>query len=167
MEFYCHNFIAKIPSNQLFTKELPSKLIWRKNICMAENFSSFHTVNNVQQILSRKLLQNISWNHFIEQVFSKIRDFTKILLKNMAKIRPHFFLLSARFIAIRFIGLSFIGYPIQPHNPVSLHISDPSSSVWRKKTLCEKNAIQWNVCKGTAQMISRKIWQIFSEISTP
>ena len=31
-EFYCHEFVAKIPSNQLFTKELFSKLIWRKKL---------------------------------------------------------------------------------------------------------------------------------------
>ena len=45
--FYCHDFIAKIPSNQLFTKELHSKLIWRKNICVAVNFSFFHSVHTV------------------------------------------------------------------------------------------------------------------------
>ena len=55
-EFYCHNFFAKIPSNQRFTKELYYKLIWRKKICVAwqwisrfstlwtVNFCNFHTV---------------------------------------------------------------------------------------------------------------------------
>ena len=44
-EFCCHNFVAKIPSNQLFTKELYSKLIWRKKFCVAVNFSFFHTAH--------------------------------------------------------------------------------------------------------------------------
>ena len=38
--FYCHHLFAKIPWNQLFAEELYSKLIWRKSICMAVNFSS-------------------------------------------------------------------------------------------------------------------------------
>ena len=42
--FYCHDFVTKIPSNQLFTKEFYSKLIWRKNICVAVKFSFFHNV---------------------------------------------------------------------------------------------------------------------------
>ena len=44
MKIYCLTFVAKIPSNHLavFTKELFSKLIWRKKICMLQNlyFSS-------------------------------------------------------------------------------------------------------------------------------
>ena len=40
-EFYCHH--AKISWNQLFTRELYPKLIWRKN-SMSGNFSFFHTV---------------------------------------------------------------------------------------------------------------------------
>ena len=36
-EFYCHDFLAKIPSNQRFTKELYYELIWRKkNLCGGE-----------------------------------------------------------------------------------------------------------------------------------
>ena len=43
-EFFCHHFFAKISWNQLFTNEFYSKLIWRKKISMAANFSFFHTV---------------------------------------------------------------------------------------------------------------------------
>jgi len=31
-EFYCHHFVAKIPSNQLFTKEVYSKTDLTKDI---------------------------------------------------------------------------------------------------------------------------------------
>ena len=39
-------------NNVLITKELYSKLIWWKNICMAVNFSFFHTVCSSRQKLS-------------------------------------------------------------------------------------------------------------------
>ena len=42
---------ANFPLNQRFTKELHSKLIWRKNICVAVNFSFFHTVQCDRYIL--------------------------------------------------------------------------------------------------------------------
>ena len=43
-QIYCHHFVAKIPWNHLFTKELHSKLFWRKKICEAVKFSFFHNV---------------------------------------------------------------------------------------------------------------------------
>ena len=44
-EFYCQDLVAKIPSNQLFTSELYTKLIWRRKICLAVNFKFSHTVH--------------------------------------------------------------------------------------------------------------------------
>ena len=74
MELYCHDFVAKIPSNQLFTKELPFKLIWRKNICLAENFSFFHTVEiteiySSQKISSNQLFSNLSSKTLLSRNF--------------------------------------------------------------------------------------------------
>ena len=43
-KFCCYSFVKIIPWNQLFTKELYSRLIWREKICVAVNFSFFHTV---------------------------------------------------------------------------------------------------------------------------
>ena len=43
-EFYCQHFVAKIPSNQLFTKEVYSKTDLTKKNCMTVNFMFFHTV---------------------------------------------------------------------------------------------------------------------------
>ena len=39
-------FFRKFSSNYRFTKELYNKLIWRKKICVAVNFSFFHTVQS-------------------------------------------------------------------------------------------------------------------------
>ena len=75
MEFYCHDFIAKIPSNQLFTKELHSKLNWRKNICVAENFSFFHTAL-AEKISSNQLLHTVlAINEIFRQIEAKPSTF--------------------------------------------------------------------------------------------
>ena len=62
---FCHDFYAKIPSNQSFTTELYYNLIWRKKICVAVNFSFFHTVqvvwqNEIFTLTKKKCRQNTS-----------------------------------------------------------------------------------------------------------
>ena len=49
-------FFRKFSSNQRFTKELYSKLIWRKTNCVAVNFSFFHTVLHFAQFLDTRTL---------------------------------------------------------------------------------------------------------------
>ena len=67
------NFIATFPWNQLFAKELYSKLIWRKKIAWQKN-SRFSTlwINHsvmvcvaIMDILSHTILAKISWNRRI------------------------------------------------------------------------------------------------------
>ena len=46
-EFYCHSIFANFPANQHFTKGIYCKSIWRKTLCVAVNFTFFHSVHTV------------------------------------------------------------------------------------------------------------------------
>ena len=74
MEFYCHHFSAKIPWNQLFTKELYSRVIWRKIIYVVVNFSFFHTVG-LQSVVKWRIYfhqKNIS-SHQLLKIISLLK----------------------------------------------------------------------------------------------
>ena len=59
-EFYCHHFFAKIPWNQLFAKELYSKLIWRKKFAW-QWISRFSTLCFIWQFYDLEKIVFFQW----------------------------------------------------------------------------------------------------------
>ena len=55
-------FFAKIPSNQLFTKKVYAKLLWREKL-RGRYFLFFHTVLCVIVVWTFEI-KNFSWNHY-------------------------------------------------------------------------------------------------------
>ena len=81
-EFYCHSFFANFPSNQHFTKELYSKLIWRKKFAWRQWLSRFSTlqgrpVKSTRRRLVLKKLQKVSPNQLIYYKSAMYIIFTK------------------------------------------------------------------------------------------
>ena len=86
--FKCHGFFAKIPSNQRFTKEFYYKLIWRKKICMAANFSFFYTVCATLNCSTNKIMEinaHIFWKNFVKATVFLNKEFTKMYMVDLTK----------------------------------------------------------------------------------
>ena len=89
---YCTYFtatvLAKLPSNQRFSKELYFKLIWRKNFAW-QIFSRFlHCDERIQDSFGHFLCEN---DIFVKSICFMKHDFTEFLSKNSKRVKSRNF----------------------------------------------------------------------------